>query len=92
MCHSNCHRRSRRLWIASVEYNEDVRLSETILQRIAEAYRKLRNTLRFMLGTLTDGQLTLEELQALCRGKLGGFQLPLQRVLRAEQGSPANGG
>ncbi|HET9822900.1 MAG TPA: hypothetical protein VFQ16_13850 [Burkholderiaceae bacterium] len=40
----------------------------------------------------TGATLTLEELQALCRGKLGGFQLPLQRVLRAEQGSPANGG
>lgn len=38
----------------------------------------------------TGATLTLEELQALCRG--GGFQLPLQRVLRAEQGSPANGG
>jgi isoleucyl-tRNA synthetase len=43
-----------RLWIASVEYNEDVRLSETILQRIAEAYRKLRNTFRYALGNLAD--------------------------------------
>ena len=43
-----------RLWIASVEYNEDVRLSETILQRLAEAYRKLRNTFRYALGNLYD--------------------------------------
>jgi isoleucyl-tRNA synthetase len=43
-----------RLWIASVEYNEDVRLSDTILLRIAEAYRKLRNTFRYALGNLAD--------------------------------------
>jgi isoleucyl-tRNA synthetase len=43
-----------RLWISSVEYNEDVRLTETILQRIAEAYRKLRNTFRYALGNLAD--------------------------------------
>jgi isoleucyl-tRNA synthetase len=43
-----------RLWIASVEYNEDVRLSETILQRLSEAYRKLRNTFRYALGNLYD--------------------------------------
>lgn len=41
-----------RLWVASVEFNEDVRMSETILTRLAEAYRKLRNTFRFALGNL----------------------------------------
>jgi isoleucyl-tRNA synthetase len=41
-----------RLWVASVEYNEDVRASETILQRLTEAYRKLRNTFRYALGNL----------------------------------------
>lgn len=41
-----------RLWVASVEYNEDVRLSNTILERLAEAYRKLRNTFRYALGNL----------------------------------------
>ncbi|MGH9721227.1 MAG: isoleucine--tRNA ligase, partial [Bryobacteraceae bacterium] len=41
-----------RLWVASVEYNDDVRLSETILKRLAEAYRKLRNTFRYALGNL----------------------------------------
>jgi isoleucyl-tRNA synthetase len=43
-----------RLWVASVEYNEDVRLSETILERLADAYRKLRNTFRYALGNLHD--------------------------------------
>ena len=43
-----------RLWVASVEFHEDVRLSETILTRLAEAYRKLRNTFRYALGNLHD--------------------------------------
>jgi isoleucyl-tRNA synthetase len=43
-----------RLWISSVEFHEDVRLSETILSRLTEAYRKLRNTFRYILGNLSD--------------------------------------
>ena len=43
-----------RLWSASVDFNEDVRMSETILTRLTEAYRKLRNTFRYMLGNLSD--------------------------------------
>ena len=43
-----------RLWTASVEFNEDVRMSETIQTRLVDAYRKLRNTFRYMLGNL-DG-------------------------------------
>jgi isoleucyl-tRNA synthetase len=43
-----------RLWCASSDYHEDMRCSEEILQRIADAYRKLRNTARFALGNL-DG-------------------------------------
>ncbi len=43
-----------RLWVASVEFTEDVRISETILARLSEAYRKLRNTFRFALGNLHD--------------------------------------
>ena len=43
-----------RLWVASVEFTEDVRISETILARLSEAYRKLRNTFRYALGNLDD--------------------------------------
>ncbi len=43
-----------RLWVASVEFTEDVRMSETILARLSEAYRKIRNTFRFALGNLDD--------------------------------------
>ncbi|MEE8360465.1 MAG: isoleucine--tRNA ligase [Candidatus Omnitrophota bacterium] len=41
-----------RLWVASSDYNEDVRLSEEILKRLADAYRKIRNTFRYLLSNL----------------------------------------
>jgi isoleucyl-tRNA synthetase len=43
-----------RLWVASIEYSDDVRLSDTILERLAEAYRKMRNTIRYALGAIHD--------------------------------------
>ena len=43
-----------RLWTASVDFTEDVRFSETIVARLVEAYRKLRNTLKYALGNLHD--------------------------------------
>ena len=41
-----------RLWVGSIEYKEDVRMSEEILSRLREAYRKIRNTMRFLLANL----------------------------------------
>jgi isoleucyl-tRNA synthetase len=41
-----------RLWVASVDFREDVSASENIMLRVGENYRKLRNTLRFLLGNL----------------------------------------
>jgi isoleucyl-tRNA synthetase len=43
-----------RLWVASTNYFEDVRVGEEILKRITEAYRRVRNTFRFLLGNLYD--------------------------------------
>jgi isoleucyl-tRNA synthetase len=43
-----------RLWTASVDFAEDVRISPTILVRLSEAYRKIRNTFRYALGNLHD--------------------------------------
>jgi isoleucyl-tRNA synthetase len=53
-----------RLWAASVEFSEDVRLSPTILTRLVEAYRKLRNTFRYMLGNLADFDPVLDSIPA----------------------------
>jgi len=43
-----------RLWVASVDFREDVAASEGLMQRVSENYRKLRNTLRFLLSNLYD--------------------------------------
>ncbi len=43
-----------RLWVASVDFREDVAASEPLMQRVGDNYRKLRNTLRFLLGNLHD--------------------------------------
>lgn len=43
-----------RLWVGSIEYTEDTKLGDGILKQLADAYRKLRNTIRFLLGNLFD--------------------------------------
>ncbi|MBI5417324.1 isoleucine--tRNA ligase [Candidatus Poribacteria bacterium] len=43
-----------RLWVASENYRDDVRISNEILTRLSEVYRKIRNTARFILGNLYD--------------------------------------
>ncbi|MBC1489362.1 isoleucine--tRNA ligase [Listeria sp. FSL L7-1485] len=43
-----------RLWVASVDYQADVRVSEEILKQVSEVYRKIRNTMRFLLGNIHD--------------------------------------
>ena len=43
-----------RLWVASSDYHGDVRISNEILSRLSEAYRKIRNTYRFLLGNIYD--------------------------------------
>lgn len=45
-----------RLWVVSSDYSEDLRLGKTILQTNIDSYRKLRNTLRWMLGTLSHDE------------------------------------
>jgi isoleucyl-tRNA synthetase len=43
-----------RLWVSAEDYRDDIRLSDAILKQLAEAYRRFRNTARFMLGNLYD--------------------------------------
>jgi isoleucyl-tRNA synthetase len=43
-----------RLWVASVEYQADVKMSERVMTQLSEAYRKIRNTFRFALSNLGD--------------------------------------
>ncbi len=43
-----------RLWVASVNYQEDVRCNDELIGRTQDAYRKIRNTLRYLLGNIDD--------------------------------------
>ena len=43
-----------RLWVSASDYREDIRISDNILKQLSEAYRRIRNTCRFMLGNLFD--------------------------------------
>lgn len=43
-----------RLWVASTDYQTDVHISNNILKQLSEAYRKIRNTARYILGNLSD--------------------------------------
>lgn len=43
-----------RLWVVSTDYTDDVRIGDEIMKGAADAYRKIRNTMRFMLGNLKD--------------------------------------
>lgn len=43
-----------RLWTASVDYQADVRLSDNLIKQVSESYRKIRNTMKFLLGNIFD--------------------------------------
>jgi isoleucyl-tRNA synthetase len=45
-----------RLWAATVNFETDVRISESIIATVSDQYRKIRNTFKFMLGNLQDGE------------------------------------
>lgn len=45
-----------RLWAATVDYQADVRISEQIVKQVADTYRKIRNTFKFLLANLSDGE------------------------------------
>jgi isoleucyl-tRNA synthetase len=77
-----------RLWVASCDYREDVRISEAILAQVAESYRKIRNTFRYLLANLYDFQPqpdapSGEQLPELDRWALHR----LRQVLEAVSGS-----
>jgi isoleucyl-tRNA synthetase len=65
-----------RLWAASVDFREDVHGSEELMQRVAETYRKVRNTFRYILGNLygfvpASHSVPFHEMEGLDRYMLG---------------------
>ena len=77
-----------RLWVAAEDYRDDVRISEEILGQLAEAYRKIRNTFRFLLGNLYDfnpfaDRIPYWDLFPIDRFLLHQLQRLIQRIRRA---------
>lgn len=77
-----------RLWIASEDYTEDIRISSEILDRMTEMYRRIRNTARFMLGVLYDFDpksmsVPFKKMTALDRYILHSWEKVKSSVLKA---------
>ncbi len=80
-----------RLWVAAEDYRDDIRISEEILSRLAEGYRRIRNTCRYLLGNLYDfdpacDALLPGELHEIDRFILHRLQRLNERVRRAYEG------
>ncbi len=79
-----------RLWVTAEDYRDDVRLSPSILKQLADAYRRFRNTARFMLGNLYDFDpeehwIPHNEREELDRLALSWLAQLITRVKRAYQ-------
>lgn len=74
-----------RLWVASSDYHVDIRLSQEILKQLSEAYRKIRNTARYILGNLYDftpdkGMVSLDKLEPLDKWAVGKLNRLMDKV------------
>ena len=79
-----------RLWVTAEDYRDDVRLSDNILKQLGDAYRRFRNTARFMLGNLYDFDpekdlVPLKDREELDLVALSWMAQLIQRVKRAYQ-------
>jgi isoleucyl-tRNA synthetase len=77
-----------RLWVAAQDYRDDVRISQEILQRLSDAYRRVRNTARYILGNLSDfdparDSVARDELFELDRWALAKLEELAARVEKA---------
>jgi isoleucyl-tRNA synthetase len=77
-----------RLWVSSVDYRDDIRISDEILKQLSDAYRKIRNTIRYFLGNLYDfvpatDRVAYEDMEELDRWALHQFELFKRKTIRA---------
>ncbi len=74
-----------RLWVSMVDFREDMRISDELLKRVAEAYRKVRNTCRFLLSNLFDfdpaeGHQVTEPLDQYAMAVHGDFEAKIREA------------
>ena len=70
-----------RLWVANSEYFNDISISENIIKQSAEMYRKIRNTIRFLLSNLSDYQyqkIDLDGVHLLINEKLNNLKIVIK--------------
>jgi isoleucyl-tRNA synthetase len=80
-----------RLWVAAEDYTDDIRISEEILKRLMEAYRRIRNTSRFILGNLYDFDVNSEivdydQMEEMDKWALHRLHEVIKRVKEAYEG------
>jgi isoleucyl-tRNA synthetase len=73
-----------RLWVASSDYSGELTISNEILKRVVESYRRIRNTLRFLLANLDDFELACHKMPAEKWLEIDRFALELTRNLQEE--------
>ena len=73
-----------RLWVAMTDYRDDIRVSDEILKRNAEAYRKFRNTCRFMLGNLYDFDPETDAVPVAEMEEIDRYAMAIYERLRAK--------
>lgn len=64
-----------RLWSVSADYQSDVRISKDILSQVSEVYKKLRNTIRFLLGNLSDFNIATDVVEYEKRDELDKYMM-----------------
>lgn len=76
-----------RLWVTSEDYRSDLKVSKEILERVSEAYRRMRNTFRYLLGNLSDfteaNKVSEEQMEELDRWALECLRQLVERVASA---------
>lgn len=74
-----------RLWVSAEDYTEDIRISDDIIKRLVESYRKVRNTARYLLGSLSDfnpdkDMVATDELYELDKNILARWQTVKSKI------------
>ena len=77
-----------RLWVSAEDYQDDIKISDEILNRLTDAYRKIRNTIRYLLSNISDfdpskDAVALDELEPIDRWamwRLGELTAELQKA------------
>ncbi len=76
-----------RLWVSATDYRDDVRLSDEIMRRLVDNYRKIRNTIRFLLGNLNDFNdskaVAYNDMEEIDRWVLAETEMLKERVREA---------